>query len=203
MGFEGDLPEGVEGVGPSFVEALYERFLNDPASIDQGWRRYFEGLESSVRNSGPSWARTDWPPLPTDPLVAALDPTQMTAEAPTPERPAKSAKSEKPAGAPYVALSADELRNAADASIRAMTLIRSYRVRGHLAASLDPLGLDGSRSEHCEADLPGRRSRSGIGDGSGDHRHPAPQLLRQPRRRVHAHQRHRGAALHPGTRRGS
>ena len=35
----------------------------------------------------------------------------------------------------------DAVRRAADDSIRAMMLIRSYRVRGHLAAKLDPLGL--------------------------------------------------------------
>jgi hypothetical protein len=32
-------------------------------------------------------------------------------------------------------------RKAANASIRAMMLVRTYRVRGHLAANLDPLGL--------------------------------------------------------------
>ncbi len=37
--------------------------------------------------------------------------------------------------------SPDEVRRAADDSVRAMMLIRTYRVRGHLAARLDPLGL--------------------------------------------------------------
>src|SRR3546814_19115117 len=39
------------------------------------------------------------------------------------------------------ALSNAEVERAADDSIRAMMLIRTYRVRGHLAATLDPLGL--------------------------------------------------------------
>src|SRR3546814_5647751 len=42
------------------------------------------------------------------------------------------------AGAP---LSTAEVERAADDAIRAMMLIRTYRVRGHLAATLDPLGL--------------------------------------------------------------
>src|SRR3546814_5388904 len=42
------------------------------------------------------------------------------------------------AGAP---LSNAEVERAADEAIRAMMLIRTYRVRGHLAANLDPLGL--------------------------------------------------------------
>ncbi|MFO1239092.1 MAG: 2-oxoglutarate dehydrogenase E1 component [Sphingomonadaceae bacterium] len=77
----------------------------------------------------PSWARPNWPPLDTDELTAALDPTQMSVEI-----KAAAAKSGK-------ALSEAEVASAAGDSIRAMMLIRTYRVRGHLAAKLDPLGL--------------------------------------------------------------
>ncbi len=78
---------------------------------------------------GPSWARPNWPPFDTDDLTAALDPTQMGVEI-----KAAAAKAGKP-------LSEDEVSAAASDSIRAMMLIRTYRVRGHLAARLDPLGL--------------------------------------------------------------
>jgi 2-oxoglutarate dehydrogenase E1 component len=78
---------------------------------------------------GPSWARPNWPPSATDDLTAALDPTQMAVEI-------KAAA--KVAGKP---LSEGEIERAARNSIRAMLLIRTYRVRGHLSANLDPLGL--------------------------------------------------------------
>ncbi len=78
---------------------------------------------------GPSWARPNWPPSSTDDLTAALDPTQMAVEI-------KAAA--KAAGKP---ISEGEVERAARNSIRAMLLIRTYRVRGHLAANLDPLGL--------------------------------------------------------------
>jgi 2-oxoglutarate dehydrogenase E1 component len=78
---------------------------------------------------GPSWARPNWPPSSTDDLTAALDPTQMAVEI-------KAAA--KAAGKP---LSEGEIERAARNSIRAMLLIRTYRVRGHLSANLDPLGL--------------------------------------------------------------
>jgi 2-oxoglutarate dehydrogenase E1 component len=78
---------------------------------------------------GPSWARSGWPVSATDDLTAALDPTQMTVAV-------KAAA--KAAGTPLA--EADIAQAAAD-SIRAMLLIRTYRVRGHLAANLDPLGL--------------------------------------------------------------
>ena len=80
----------------------------------------------------PSWARPAWPPAETDERTAALDPTQM-APAPKPERGAKPA--------PLAAAAPADTARAADDSIRAMMLIRTYRVRGHLAAKLDPLGI--------------------------------------------------------------
>jgi 2-oxoglutarate dehydrogenase E1 component len=43
------------------------------------------------------------------------------------------------------AVSAEQMQTAIQASIRALMLIRSYRVRGHLLASLDPLGLEKPR----------------------------------------------------------
>src|SRR5262249_41638228 len=54
------------------------------------------------------------------------------------------AKSGNGAAAPAIAAGEDSLaalRAAATDSIRALQLIRSYRVRGHLEADLDPLGL--------------------------------------------------------------
>jgi 2-oxoglutarate dehydrogenase E1 component len=132
MGYEGqDFSEIAGGVSPAFVETLYKRFKSDPASIEPGWRAWFEGLESAV--SGPSWQQANWPLTSTDDLTAALDPTQME---PAP-KPAKGGKP-APVAAP---VSEDAIRDACDASIRAMMLIRTYRVRGHLAANLDPLGL--------------------------------------------------------------
>ena len=79
--------------------------------------------------AGPSWAPKNWPPIDSDDLTAALDPQQMQVAV-----KAAAAK----AGAP---LSNAEVERAANDSIRAMMLIRTYRVRGHLAANLDPLGL--------------------------------------------------------------
>ncbi len=132
MGYEGqDFSEIAGGVSPAFVETLYKRFKTDPASVEEGWRHWFEGLESTV--TGPSWQQASWPLATTDDLTAALDPTQS--------EPAPKAPKGKPAAAAPSVASDEAIRRAADASIRAMMLIRTYRVRGHLAANLDPLGL--------------------------------------------------------------
>lgn len=124
----GTIDIEVAGVGPGFIEDLYRKWRSDPSSMDQSWSRYFETLEDVV--SGPSWKRQGWPPANTDMLTAGLDPTQMSIE---PRAP--SDVPDKP-GHDQVAINAATLD-----SIRAMALIRTYRVRGHLAASLDPLGL--------------------------------------------------------------
>jgi 2-oxoglutarate dehydrogenase E1 component len=81
---------------------------------------------------GPSWARANWPVSELDEVNRGLDPTEATIEQ------VKQAVAERAA---VSGASADEVRRAAEDSIRAMMLIRTYRVRGHLAADLDPLGL--------------------------------------------------------------
>ena len=83
--------------------------------------------------AGPSWQRSGWPMADGDDLTAALDPMQMQAAVKTALRDAANGAS-KPVDEATIA-------RAADRSIRAMMLIRTYRVRGHLGATLDPLGL--------------------------------------------------------------
>ena len=82
--------------------------------------------------AGPSWARDNWPQHSLDDLNAGLDPTQQEIAA----APAKAKAAAQAAGA-----SPEAIQQAATDSIQAMMLIRTYRVRGHLAAALDPLGL--------------------------------------------------------------
>ena len=131
MGYEAqDFSEIASGVSPAFVEGLFARYKSAPDTVEPGWRAFFEGLESTA--TGPSWARASWPLTTTDDLTSALDPTQM-------EPAAKPARGGKPAAAP--APSQDDIIRAAGDAIRAQLLIRTYRVRGHLAANLDPLGL--------------------------------------------------------------
>ena len=91
----------------------------------------------SEREAGPSWARENWPLIELDDVNSGLDPTRMT-----PERAEVSRKVEAVRQAAAAdGHSAAAIEQAAQDSIRAMMLIRTYRVRGHLAANLDPLGL--------------------------------------------------------------
>ncbi|WP_284734647.1 2-oxoglutarate dehydrogenase E1 component [Sphingosinicella terrae] len=87
--------------------------------------------------AGPSWARDNWPLIELDEVNAGLDPTRMTIERAEGARKADAAKQ----AAAAEGRSEAEIEQAATDAIRAMMLIRTYRVRGHLAADLDPLGL--------------------------------------------------------------
>ena len=74
----------LQGANAAYVEQLYGQWANDPAAVDAAWDEFFRGLgdeQTAVTReaSGASWARADWPPMPSDENTAALtgaaDPT--------------------------------------------------------------------------------------------------------------------------------
>ena len=87
---------------------------------------------SFERSEGPSWARDNWPLVELDEVNAGLDPTRQAIEKVAKEAATRAAAEGR---------SDEDVKRAANESICAMMLIRTYRVRGHLAADLDPLGL--------------------------------------------------------------
>lgn len=130
MGADMDRIAALEGVSPQFVESLYQQYSADPTSVDEGWQNYFDALETGIAKTGPSWARNDWPLRPDDDLTTGLDGSDMFIE-----------DADKPAPA-SAKVSQEDIRSATIDSIRALMMVRTYRVRGHLMANLDPLGLE-------------------------------------------------------------
>ncbi|MDO9524765.1 MAG: 2-oxoglutarate dehydrogenase E1 component [Gemmobacter sp.] len=132
----------MDGANADYIDQLQARYANDPASVDAGWADYFRGLgetdaDATRAAAGPSWARADWPPLPTDDLTAAL-----TGEWAAPkEARSAGAKISAKAEEKGLTLSDAQLQRAVLDSIRALMIIRAYRIRGHLVADLDPLGM--------------------------------------------------------------
>ncbi|KWV93503.1 2-oxoglutarate dehydrogenase E1 component [Erythrobacter sp. YT30] len=93
---------------------------------------------------GPSWGNPKWLDQVSgseEDLASAMDPTQMRVLV---------EKAAKKAGKP---LDQDALQHAADISNKAMTLVRLYRVRGHLAADIDPLDLSSKREIPADLSL--------------------------------------------------
>ena len=180
------------------------------------WRQFFAGLDDNAarrcsRSTGPSWQRKDWPRPESGDLVSALDGNWPVAPPPA----AKAGKGATPeAKAP--SLSAEDVRKATMDSVRALMMIRAYRMRGHLAADLDPLRLEEPDSHpeldpatygFTDADMDRPIFLDKVlglehADRPPDHRHPEAHLLRHARRRVHAHLGPRAEGLDPGAHRG-
>ena len=130
----------LQGANGPYVEQMHARFAADPQSVDASWAAFFRALgdsESDVRQEaqGASWARADWPPVPQDELTSAL-----TGEWPADPK-ATAEKIRARAADANLPITDDQLKRAVLDSLRALMLIRAYRIRGHLAADLDPLGI--------------------------------------------------------------
>ncbi|MDF1728305.1 MAG: thiamine pyrophosphate-dependent enzyme, partial [Sulfitobacter sp.] len=142
----------MEGDNAEYLEQMYARYASDPSSVDEAWHAFFRALgderkEVEAEAEGPSWARRDWPPSPESDLMGAL-----TGVWPEPvEAKAAGDKIKAKAEEKGVSLSDEKVRQAVLDSIRALMIIRAYRIRGHLAADLDPLGMREGQ-EHPELD---------------------------------------------------
>ncbi|SFR47021.1 2-oxoglutarate dehydrogenase E1 component [Yoonia tamlensis] len=130
----------LQGHNAKYVEQLYARYADNPNAVDESWRDFFKALgdapsDAKAEAAGASWGRMDWPPVPNDDLTSALD-GQWPAE---PEAAGKKIAAK--AAEKGVSLDENQVRNAVLDSIRALMIIRAYRIRGHLIADLDPLGM--------------------------------------------------------------
>ena len=102
----------------TFIEEMYVRFIRKDPNLPDSWKRYFETLDDDIQSvikeiEGPTW----------NPNKKKLDfkiyPKSEIA-AYTESNDSETSKKE---------------------SIKAIALIRAYRIRGHLIANLDPLKM--------------------------------------------------------------
>ncbi len=132
------------GANAPFIEELHAKFVRDPSSVDSEWAKFFTDLhddKAAVQSEarGASWARADWPVPVNGELTSALDGNWRQEEI------ASKIQNLSPGASPQ------DTRTATLDSIRAIMMIRAYRIRGHLIADLDPLKLD-PPSPHPELD---------------------------------------------------
>ncbi|RDC71780.1 2-oxoglutarate dehydrogenase E1 component [Rhodovulum sp. 12E13] len=131
----------LQGQNAEYIEQLYARYADDSDAVDAEWAEFFRALgdpEREVRAEaqGPSWARDAAPQA--DEIIAA-----MTGEWPAAAAEVKEAGTKIRAEADRrgVTVTDEQVKRAVLDSVRALMLIRAYRIRGHLAADLDPLGM--------------------------------------------------------------
>src|SRR5215208_556798 len=117
------------GGNASYIEHLYARYEKDPQAVDAEWREFFGSLKDSPD-------AVSKPARDGGELVAALT-GEWAEAAKTVGDKVKASKQTR-----GVELSAEQVQQATRDSVRALMLIRAYRIRGHLHAKLDPLGLE-------------------------------------------------------------
>ncbi|SDX13970.1 2-oxoglutarate dehydrogenase E1 component [Ruegeria halocynthiae] len=141
----------MQGHNAEYLEQLYAQYTKNPGAVDAAWAEFFKAMGDATPDvqreaEGPSWARSDWPPMPADDLTGAL-----TGEWAEIDAKAAGDKIKDKAAAKGVEVSDEQIKRAVLDSLRALMLIRAYRIRGHLAADLDPLGMRAA-SNHPELD---------------------------------------------------
>ncbi|OAF00855.1 2-oxoglutarate dehydrogenase subunit E1 [Bradyrhizobium centrolobii] len=139
------LSSFLQGTNATYIDEIYARYEKDPFSVDAEWQEFFKSLKDQpddVRKNaeGPSWERSNWPLTPQDDLTSALDGNWAEVEKAIGGKIAARAQAK---GADIT--SADVLQATRD-SVRALMLIRAYRMRGHFHAKLDPLGIEAPRN---------------------------------------------------------
>ncbi|KZL20493.1 2-oxoglutarate dehydrogenase E1 component [Pseudovibrio axinellae] len=127
------------GANAPYIEELYAQYQENPGSLDPEWKEFFSSLEDNPEDvikeaRGASWKRPDWPVPANGELVSALD-------GDWPSEKIVSKKIQANAQKTGVELTEDQVLQATRDSVRAIMMIRAYRMRGHLHAELDPLRL--------------------------------------------------------------
>ena len=110
------------GNNTEFINEFYADYLSDPKSLPESWRKFFDGLSDEQKLvyedlKGPSWS----PAKKNKKII--LKPNENKREILSDD------------------INLDSIKQATQDSVRAIMLIRAFRIRGHLIANLDPLSL--------------------------------------------------------------
>ena len=121
----------LSALNSEFINQFYSDYLLDPKTLPDSWKDFFDGLsedEKLILNdlNGPSWSpekKIKKKNLSQNTLKKKLDDSNI--------------------------LEASSIKQASQDSVRAIMLIRAYRIRGHLISNLDPLSIQ-KKKEHSE-----------------------------------------------------
>jgi 2-oxoglutarate dehydrogenase complex, dehydrogenase (E1) component, and related enzymes len=113
----------------AFIEQMYLKFINKDSDLPESWKKYFLDIGEEVEIiakeiNGPSW----------NPIKNKIDINEIQTNFENEQNNITKENIENK-------INKKELSEENRRSIRAVSLIRSYRQRGHLIANLDPLEL--------------------------------------------------------------
>ena len=113
----------------SFIEEMYLKFINQDENIPESWKKYFEDIGEDLsivakELNGPSWGSNK----------TKIDLTQIQENLEYENQSFEKNQTNN-------SISEKEISKMNGQSIRAVSMVRSYRQRGHLIAKLDPLEM--------------------------------------------------------------
>src|SRR5438552_3241558 len=113
------------GVNQVFVEDQYERWRNNPAAVDEQWQRYFARMHGLPFPSAPAFQTSAW------------------SQPPQPAAPVAEPRVESHFAGALLDIASPEIERLRTEVLQESVseLINAYRIRGHLFANLDPLGM--------------------------------------------------------------
>ena len=119
------------GNNSEFINEFYADYIADPKSLPESWKKFFDGLRDDEKLvyedlAGPSWSR------------------EKKLKKPLIKNKEEIENDEKSSGS-----NLQSIKQASKDSVRAIMLIRAYRIRGHLISNLDPLSIQ-KKEEHLE-----------------------------------------------------
>ena len=117
----------LSGNNSAYVDEMYESWARDPTSVHASWDAYFRGI---MYTPPPSLGNTRANEVPLSAIVPQLAGVGAAA------------------GGAAVGMGSPSAK-AIDAHLAVQTTIRSYQVRGHLAAKIDPLNINNMSREEA------------------------------------------------------
>lgn len=129
------------GVNAEYIAHLYAQYQKSPFTVDASWKSFFDGLSDSDLDVLREMHGASWTPEENRMDSRGFDASQASQMA---QQSAMVGQA-----VPVTNMGSADIQQAVRDSIRAIQLIRAYRVRGHLISDLDPLGMR-KHDEHPE-----------------------------------------------------
>ena len=119
------------GSNSEFINEFYADYISDPSLLPESWRKFFDGLSDNEKLvyddiKGPSWSPKKRSIKKNFSKNLIEDNKEINDD-----------------------INLETNKQSSKDSVRAIMLIRAYRIRGHLIANLDPLSIQ-KKEEHPE-----------------------------------------------------
>ena len=113
-----------------YIAELYSKFYQDPGSVDNSWSHFFNSLDENDISILKDFGGPEWKKRPSN-IIDNISLNKVVDK--------------------FQEIKLDSFKSSTLDSIRALRLIRAFRINGHLIANLDPLSI-AKKDFHPELD---------------------------------------------------